>query len=57
MTVPARPRREMNEMKTLMAWIGLAVSVAFIIIAALGLVGCQIHQCNPQVQRCSYHNH
>ena len=43
-------------MKTVMAWIGLAVSVAFIIIAAIGLTGCQIHQCDPHVQRCSYHN-
>jgi hypothetical protein len=42
--------------KTLAAWIGLAVSVAFIIIAVIGLTGCHVQQCNPQVQRCSYHN-
>ena len=43
-------------MKTLLAWIGLAISVALIIISATGLAGCQVHQCNPHVSRCSYHN-
>ena len=43
-------------MKTVMAWIGLAVAVAFIIIAVIGLTGCQVHQCNVHTQRCSHQN-